>query len=360
VELDGTSEGTFDTLDFSNAGNVKFSSPGGGTGVYALEGNVEVGASLELVQGAVDLTGVSKLTLEGGTLAGTADNATYTLPAYEGGPSSTLPLPGDVTVPASTWTPILSASPPGAGYLFAGNVTLSSDSGEVVNGVVDLFNGLETFCAVPFTIPIAGVVAVALPPCNVSVASGDVIALRAYTQGVVATALQVSPLSPGHATWLTVQQTGASLALGWCYEWDFTVDAGVWSAYSPGHSGAEEVGTGWVSGYYTVESPPGMDASVTYTPASMYIARMEVDYYTIAAAGSASRFVYVTTTAGEASLNLPTGANSDLQTATLNVNALTSGDMGVVLRSNGNVANNIIAAIRLYGTGTCPFGTPNC
>jgi len=141
---------------------------------------------------------------------------------------------------------------------------------------------------------------------------------------------------------------------GWCYDFDFTESEAGWSAlFGEGISWIP--GTGWQSSY---DVGTGQSCDITITFDSAALTRVEVVFNAGQDSDGVRQF-RVENDSGTtvALLSQTAGAHDDVVDVSVTETTL----IAVIENYPGVGASpNTISRIRLHGTGTCPFGDPNC
>lgn len=211
VTIGDTDEGAVAALTFANTGNVIFDKVSGSADALAVEANVDLPSpspTLELSDGVTDLTDVSKLTFEGGTLAGTSTDATYTPPSSSVGEASTVEMGADTPLTALAWTTAVSLSVTAGTYLFSGQVEISNGSGAAADFEVRLDCGGVIVAARTVSIAGAGRSGVAIAPIKASVSGASTISLEVYTTASPCVAVAQGEYIGVSATYITAQVPG--------------------------------------------------------------------------------------------------------------------------------------------------------
>ena len=169
-------------------------------------------ASLELVAGATDLTGVSKLTFDGGTLTGPADDATYTPPGIAVGSALQSVMTEVTALAPDAWTVLASLALAAGTYLLTGAAIL--DNGGDGSGVLelDIFDGSDSVATALAGIGPGNLATVTIPSFEHEAGAPITLQLRAraFAAGVQANPTGVDSTAP--ATWLTAQLPGGGPA----------------------------------------------------------------------------------------------------------------------------------------------------
>jgi hypothetical protein len=190
--------------------------------------------------------------------------------------------------------------------------------------------------------------------------------LRAITYahpGVITTIADYAE-NMGAAGMMQAQQHGSLFVgdcsgCGWCYTWDFLVSQGAWATEHTSGAGAWTVGVGWESDTSSLAGQAALHIEISCL--STFIASVQVAYSCTDIAGGDGITTGIRNVEqyphGPAGGQL--GSGSGAQSTILDIAAFMD-DIVVNLDTVSPTGPNYITAVTIYGTGTCPFGTPNC
>lgn len=192
----------------------------------------------------------------------------------------------------------------------------------------------------------------------ISYAHADVIsAIVSYLTALGPTGLaQLSQVSGLHSG----EDCTACAGSGWCFLFDFTLDAGPFLSYDTGVTSWVS-GVGWVGTYRPAAVPPCVESAIYISPGP-FNGVTEVDFFFTAsedAAGSLREMFLVPVSGVTEHVPAPGGSYSTPE----RVGATVDDDyteIGMINRSSGSTSVNVITSCIIKGTGTNPFGTSNC
>lgn len=231
-------------IDFTQGAGIELVTGGAGN-TFGIEISA-VDTSIELSDGITTIAAVKRLTFEQGTIAGTADAATYTAPADSRGVCQTGTLPEIVVLPATTLKALIAIVLAPQTYLLSANVALTNTGDGSIDVEIDLYDGSESIAVSPASLAAGETRSVAIPPYLYELPSSGAVTLRAYASDAGLQANQTATESAAPATWFTTQVViGAPLQ---CYLWDLRTALAPWTLnYTSGADGHWVEGTGVVS-----------------------------------------------------------------------------------------------------------------
>ncbi len=356
VQIAGTDEGQFDSIQFVNGGGVTWSSPTSGEGAIAIEATVASPAGLEVTDGVTDLTDVMKVSLVRLTLGGTSADATISAISSNVGVCTlgVLPGPGPTPLGAMAYTGLIGLALAPQTYLFSANISLTSTASSDQIVELDLFDGTRSLCVTPTLVPAGATVTATLTPYPDTLAVSGAVMLRAYAAVAGVQANVTGRINDSPATWFLAMVAGGGSASAWCYTFN-TSDANhdfetAWAAIS--RTGSTFVpGTGWMSHTGSNDQTMGVQATFPVT----YISTVTVSYSCPEGNAGGTRAI----DAGTVTLPLSDAAGPEIAALTVQ-EEVSSIIIEVDTYPTGSGEHNIITAITVEGIGVCPFGVPNC
>jgi hypothetical protein len=155
---------------------------------------------------------------------------------------------------------------------------------------------------------------------------------------------------------LSTSNDCAAMSCGWCHTFDFTASDGGWIVRQNYKYGTWVSGQGWTMQYVSGSSyAVGIERTFTAT----YIASIEVVWHFVNPDGANYYGITTTPTHAQSAVN-----PSSSSTVTETFNVASASITKILIADSDNSAHGTpgthIASVTIRGTGTDPFGTPNC